>query len=314
MFSVEYSIRAQFTSLDPTGWIDKEETQSKFSGERNILIFRPMVISPSKELKCQLTNKTGGFLGISKTSATTEIIFENNEYYVGDKINVKIICNNSSCSKAVKEFKLKLYRFYSVKDENGHKRSGTDQVEVFKAPGCPAKTKVERDYTIKIPTMNPDEKRSWGRGEFTKGKEFSASVQGQMFTLEYTLICYVKHDAWNDLGKGNRVMLPIKIMQKPIKLRSEKLDMPIDWKPQVQPEVHVVFPVGDSSSFYHEQVILPKEKEWAKNARPSVVTSNEFKAQFEAELKKPVDEDLSEIGHPIDTEHVFYVQNPLLIG
>ena len=120
------------------------------------------------------------------------------------------------------------------------------------------------------------------------------------------MICYVKHDAWNDFGQGNRVILPIKIMQKPFKIRSKRLDMPLDWKPQVQPEVHVVFPVVDSSSPYHSQVMLPKETKWAKNARPSVITSDQFKAQFEAELKKPVDEDPSEIGHPIDTQHVVY--------
>ena len=60
--------------------------------------------------------------------------------------------------------------------------------------------------------------------------------------------------------------------------------------------------------------MLPKEKEWAKNARPSVITANEFKAAFESELKKPVDEDPSEIGYPIDTQHVIYHQSPLLIG
>ena len=51
--------------------------------------------------------------------------------------------------------------------------------------------------------------------------------------------------------------------------------------------------------------MLPKETKWAKNARPSVITSDQFKAQFEAELKKPVDED-SEIGHPFDTQHDVY--------
>ena len=49
---------------------------------------------------------------------------------------------------------------------------------------------------------------------------FSTSVQGQMFKVEYTLICYVKHDAWNDKGEGNYVKQPIQIIQKQLKFPS----------------------------------------------------------------------------------------------
>ena len=45
---------------------------------------------------------------------------------------------------------------------------------------------------------------------------------------------------------------------------------------------------------------MPQEKEWEKNARPSVVNSKEFKAQFESDQTKPVAEDHFEFGHPID--------------
>ena len=111
------------------------------------------MIPPPKELKCQLDNKIGGLFGIAKTRAITQIIFENNEYYVGDKIRVKIICDNSKCSNKVKEFKLKLYRrFYTVKktilEPEFYGNEESDFIQVFTAPGCPAKTKVERECII----------------------------------------------------------------------------------------------------------------------------------------------------------------------
>ena len=58
-------------------------------------------------------------------------------------------------------------------------------------------------------------------------------------------MCYVKHDARNNPGEGNCVVQPIKITQKPFKCTSEKITFPQEWQPQVQPEVHVVFPVEE---------------------------------------------------------------------
>ena len=42
-------------------------------------------------------------------------------------------------------------------------------------------------------------------------ESFTTSVKGNLFEVEYTLRAYVKHEAWNDFGEGNCVMLPIKI-------------------------------------------------------------------------------------------------------
>ena len=66
-----------------------------------------------------------------------------------------------------------------------------------------------------------------------------------MFNVEYTLMCYVKHDARNNPEEGYCVVQPIKISQKPFKFPTEKIKLPKDWQPQVQPEVHVVFPVEE---------------------------------------------------------------------
>lgn len=49
---------------------------------------------------------------MGKSESTTEIIFEKNEFYPGEKAKVRIICNNSNCSKKVKSFKFKIHREY----------------------------------------------------------------------------------------------------------------------------------------------------------------------------------------------------------
>lgn len=38
------------------------------------------------------------------------------------------------------------------------------------------------------------------------------SVHGKLIDINYMLEIYIKHDAWNEWGKGKLVTLPIKIM------------------------------------------------------------------------------------------------------
>ena len=49
-------------------------------------------------------------MGINRSLSSTDFFFEKNEYYPGEEIKVKIICNNSSCDKAVRSFKFKIHR------------------------------------------------------------------------------------------------------------------------------------------------------------------------------------------------------------
>jgi hypothetical protein len=89
-------------------------------------------------------------MGTSHSSS--EIIFDRNEYYIGEKAHVKIICDNSKCDKAVRGFKFKLHRKHLGKDNANWTTGHGDYVSVLKSPGCPAHEKVEREYTIDIPT------------------------------------------------------------------------------------------------------------------------------------------------------------------
>lgn len=95
------------------------------------------------------------------THCVSEITFDRNEYYIGEKAHVSIVCDNSHCEKAVRGFKFKLHRRHVGKDNANWATGHTDYVSVLKAPGCPAKTKVERDYTIDIPTVDKFDGECW---------------------------------------------------------------------------------------------------------------------------------------------------------
>lgn len=97
-----------------------------------------------------LENKLGGFLGFRTTEARSTIIFDRFVYSLGQRANIKIICDNSNCAKAVKEFKIKLLRQFTGTDYHETIKSQS-YVNVLRDPGCPAHTKVERDYYFTIP-------------------------------------------------------------------------------------------------------------------------------------------------------------------
>lgn len=77
-------------------------------------------------------------------------------------------------------FKFKLHRKHLGKDNSNWATGNSTYVSALKAAGCPAKTKVEREYEIQIPmvdkhdgayaTQHPDEKQMLD--------SFSTSVQG----------------------------------------------------------------------------------------------------------------------------------------
>lgn len=111
-------------------------------------IFRPTVAYPTRDLKFTLRNSIGGLFGLGSSECVSEIIFEKNEYYVGETARVKIICDNSKCEKAVRGFKFKLHRKHLGKDLSHWATGHGFYISALKAEGCPAKTKVERTYEI----------------------------------------------------------------------------------------------------------------------------------------------------------------------
>lgn len=149
--SINYSIQAQFTPSKENDFVDIKKEISLFRGSTNIYIFRPIAVFPPRELKFTLESEIGGFFGMGATHSKSEIIFDKNEYYIGHPARVKIICDNSQCNTAVRGFKFKLHRKHLGKDNSNWTTAYGDYISVLKAPGCPAREKVEREYTIDIP-------------------------------------------------------------------------------------------------------------------------------------------------------------------
>jgi hypothetical protein len=161
-------------------WANEKEQISQFRGQTLVIIFRPTLIFPTRDLKFTLKNKIGGFIGFGKTECISEIMFDRNEYYIGETAKVRIICDNSRCDKAVRGFKFKLHRKHLGKDNANWATGSSCYVAALKAPGCAAKTKVEREYTIKIPTHDKFESHiaTTHPDERFMLESFTSSVQG----------------------------------------------------------------------------------------------------------------------------------------
>jgi len=76
----------------------------------------------------------------------------------------------------------------------------------------PKKTLQEKEFTIKLPEVMPelehDEQLS------LEEKLLPPSFEGKLVQFGYQLQVYVKHDAWNEWGRGKIVNFPIKIHPK----------------------------------------------------------------------------------------------------
>lgn len=82
----------------------------------------------------------------------------------------------------------------------------------------------------------------WSDHDAVLNNQLSCSVGGKLFTIEYFLLAFVKHDAWNEWGEGNAVRIPIKIMQPPVELYCQQpvMQTPQGWSPIVQPELNMI--------------------------------------------------------------------------
>ena len=108
---IRYGIWAQIKPLNVNDYVDSKKTISIFRCSKEIYLFRPKVQVPIVDtLIGKVVSKVGGLMGLGGDYATTEIVFDRNQFYAGDTVNVRIICDNSQCSTAIKSFKFKLKR------------------------------------------------------------------------------------------------------------------------------------------------------------------------------------------------------------
>jgi hypothetical protein len=107
-------------------------------------------------LQNAIEKDVGGFLGMGTSKFSAEFVFDKNEYYVGEKPRVKVICDNSTCKCDVKNFKFKLHRSYKCKTNLNIPVSSSDgaYISALKFPGCKAGEKVEHEFELEIPVSD----------------------------------------------------------------------------------------------------------------------------------------------------------------
>jgi hypothetical protein len=161
---------------------------------------------------------------------------ERDEYYSGETIKAKLLCDNSKCKKAIKSFKIVLIRKIYASGFDDKETEQTKVVKEFKdVMGCSAKGKIEIDLEMKIPEKDhqvvcfsvfPEEEPMW--------VAFSCTVFGQIIKVTYLLKVLIKHDAWNVIGEGDSITMPVKIMHKDFNLSAPSdfnTHLPRDWNP-----------------------------------------------------------------------------------
>ena len=139
---------------------DNDREFSSFCALREVTIVKPLMTFPTTNLQQSMTHEIGGLLGLGATKFSAEVLFEKNEFYSNDKLRLRVTCDNSECRKAVKEFKIKLFRSYNITADGnqavfpcktkkeGATSKGMGYVGKVKFPGCNAKEKVVRDLEM----------------------------------------------------------------------------------------------------------------------------------------------------------------------
>ena len=126
---------------------------------------------------------------MGKTRCSTEIIFEKNEFYVGETIRVRIICDNTVCKKNVESFKFKIirkikgYESYKVPGAWAYSECWVDSI--FFEDQCKKHEKIDKVFKIKIPDQdwNPMVTNYVPISEEEKPllKSFTCSVSAKLF-------------------------------------------------------------------------------------------------------------------------------------
>lgn len=128
--------------------------------------------------------------------------------------------DNSTCKKAVKSFKIKMQRKIScMSGKKGKGREpivGLQETEFLvanKYEGCAAKTKLEKTIEFQVPLTD----KKFGSVENLHPelrhmvKMFTDSAKNSLFTVEYELHIFIKHQSKLEFGMGNSVIFPIEI-------------------------------------------------------------------------------------------------------
>lgn len=225
MLSIEYYLKAQFVPTNNKDWV--HQGLSSFRGTRTVYLYRPSIQTPQVNIRIDSTTEVGNFLCCSGSESVSQVMYSKNQFYLGEKAMVRIICDNTNCGKDVKNFKFKLLRYHGAYDNGGHNHNEkVDYLFTMKYPGCAAGEKVDRTFELDIPTedklVNHGLKAKMHPDQHPMFHSFSTSFQGKLISVNYVLKLFVKHKSWNEIGEGRVISQPIKIMQPPMTVVSSQ--------------------------------------------------------------------------------------------
>lgn len=222
------------------------------------------VVSISRELKTEI----GGMLGLGTQKSTTVITLDRNEFFQGDKVSVRIQCDNTKCDKAVKSFKFKLFRKYQC--INFRERQVSHQADILfnnKEPGLNAKEKCDKVFEVKLP-MN--DFANYHEGMMLMDRP-GASFCGNFHYIDFSLNVFVKHDVF--FGEGASVSFPVRIHQSPLKgpfhrVPADKMTLP-DKGIIMEKREAIMVPQTDNR--YYRMCVQRADRRWEKRAQQAVV-------------------------------------------
>ena len=118
---------------------------------------------------------------------------------MGDDIRILVSVDNSRCKKDVKNIKVRLevsQRGIATRPKSKSTYKTTDIFDYrVRDTTVPKFESQEKTLVIKIPNEN----------------RIKPTFNGKLISVNYTLSVHVKHDAWNEWGRGKGVSLPINI-------------------------------------------------------------------------------------------------------
>jgi len=103
--SIMHGLIAQVDPVDDLYWEDQAKTLSTYRSDFSIFIVERFhdKIQPGHYFRSSFESEAvGGFIGIGRFSATTEVFLEKKRFRIGEPISVRLKCDNSKVRKAVK--------------------------------------------------------------------------------------------------------------------------------------------------------------------------------------------------------------------
>ena len=226
IFTIRYSVFAQLLPVEKKDYFDVNKNISNFRANKEIYLFKKQLVIPQvQELKAVIQTKVGGVFGLGGSQSITNVVFDKQQYYPGEKVEVKLDCDNSKCSSAVKSFKIKLKRKIFAR---GSRTSTSDEsdIELLKTSKylyqykdtrvyCGPKQKVKQTLSFTIPKLDPDFTndtfKCQNEDQMSLMKAMTGSFNGELFQVQYSIKIFVKHAGLITLGEGACVTLPIRI-------------------------------------------------------------------------------------------------------